>query len=354
MSVLDRLAKQQAARPQGGQGGRVKGIYHQWKEGKNSIRLAGDYTEVRTHFIAPAPKRSDRGLCISAAFQGDERIPQVVNCLNWDIALERPTKVKTCPICKLNAVARAVLNENPSEEEKKFFEALRQSSRASTTLKWNIIDRDDPFVLAVDDGNERKVLGYKIASVGMEAWGDIEGVFDQMGFDISDPEEGLDICVTKGHNGTRVEYSAAACIDKTTKPPSAKVTPLTAEEKQLVLHDLKLVCGKYVAENRIIDALHEDFRDLLDVNAAAADAEEPAGEDEVEEVAPKAAVSSRATTVAATKKPTAPATSSDEDEEAAAVRKAVEEEDDGLAQPSATIPIRKVTRTPVGRGTSGN
>jgi len=55
MSVLDRLTKQQASRPQGGQGGRVKGIFHQWKDGANHIRLAGDFVEVRTHFIAPSP-----------------------------------------------------------------------------------------------------------------------------------------------------------------------------------------------------------------------------------------------------------------------------------------------------------
>ena len=85
-------------------------------------------------------------MCGAVAFQGDDKIPQVINCSNWDIALERPKKEKTCPICKLNAVARAVLAEKPSEEEKKFFEALRAATRATSTLKWNIIDRDDPMV----------------------------------------------------------------------------------------------------------------------------------------------------------------------------------------------------------------
>ena len=289
MSVLDRLAKQQAARPQNNQGGRVKGIYHQWKEAKNIIRLAGDYTEVRTHFIAPAPKRSDRGLCIATAFQGDERLPQVVNCLNWDIALERPTKVKTCPICKLNAVARAVLNEKPSEEEKKFFEALRSSSRASTTLKWNIIDRDDPFVIVTDANKaESKVLGYKIASIGPEASADIFGIFKQVGYDINDPVKGVDIEVVKDSKGVRTTYSARAVISGT----SLKVTPLTKEEAALELHDLKVRCGKLVDADKLVDALHEDLREIINLNVdddkaeTSVDAEAEAGVAEVSAPAP--------------------------------------------------------------------
>jgi hypothetical protein len=281
----------------------------------------------------------------------------------------------------LHAIAQQVLNDQCTDDEKKLFEKLRRDTAPRTLLKWNIIDRDDPHVLAVDDGNERKVLGFKIASIGMEAWGDIEGVFDQMGFDISDVEDGLDICVTKGHNGTRTEYSAAACIDKSTKPPSAKVTPLTAEEKQLVRHDLKQVCGKYVDAKRIVDALHEDYRDLLEVNASEDDepAVEDAGPDEEAarkaaaaaaasaaspKVAPKAApVAPKAAPVAPKAAKAAPkvapaAVSAEEtpadDEEAAAATAAVAEDDgDGLAsQPS--IPIRKISRTPVGRGSVGN
>jgi len=36
------------------------------------------------------------------------------------------------------------------------------------------------------DGKEEKVKGYKIGSVGVELWKDIEGIFNQCGFDISD------------------------------------------------------------------------------------------------------------------------------------------------------------------------
>lgn len=264
MSVLERLAKVQAARPQGGNQSRMKGIFHQWKEGVNRIRLVGDFVEVRTHFIAPSPKRKDRGLCQAVAFQGDNKLPQVCNCLNWDIGMERPKKDKGCPVCKLNAVARAVLTEKPGEEEKKFFESLRAATRATSTLKWNILDRDDPFLISTDNGKEEKVLGYKIASIGPEAANDIFGIFKQVGYDINDPDRGIDIEVTKDSKGPRTTYSARAVIEGV----SLKVTPLTAEERKLELHDLKVRCGKLVDADKIMDAFHDDLRDILKVNVS--------------------------------------------------------------------------------------
>ena len=277
MSVLERLARVQAARPQGGAFAKIKGIYHQWKSGLNRIRLAGDFTEVRTHYIAPNPKRKDRGLCMSTAFQGEDKLPQVINCPNWDIALERPKKEKTCPICKLNAVARAVLAEKPSSEEKAFFENLRSSTRATSTLKWNVIDRDDPFVEVDNNGKIEKVLGYKISSVGPEAATDILGIFKQVGYDIQDPDKGIDIEVTRDDKGPRTTYSARAVIEGT----SLKVTPFSKEERALQLHDLKVRCGKQVAVDKIMDALHDDLRQILNVNVT--DGEEADVEAAVEE-----------------------------------------------------------------------
>jgi len=328
-NVLDKVRKLKAKRPQGGNGGRMQGIFHQWKDADNIIRLAGEFLEVKTHFIAPAPKRKERGLCRGDAFQGDDKLPQVINCLNWDIEKEEERSTKTCPICKLNAIAHAVLQGNPTDEEKEMFKKLRSDAGARTYLKWNIIDRDDPHVVMVDDGNESKVLGYKIATVGMEAWDDIEGIFDQMGFDITDPVDGIDINVTKGHNGQRVAYSAQACIDSTKKPPCAKVTPLSDEEKAMDAHNLKQVCGKQVDGQKVIDALHEDLRELLEVSI---EDEEP--EEQTESASDSAPAEEKA----------APAEESAEvsddtaadAEEAAAIEDAIEEDGDGLLDGTAS------------------
>jgi hypothetical protein len=227
MSTLEKVRRLKARRPQN-IGSRMRGIFHQWHDADNVIRLAGQFVEVRTHFVAPAPKRQDRGLCRPDAFKGDNSIPQVVNCPDWDTAKEEAKPDKTCPLCKLAVIARAILKDTTiTAEEKKFFDALRQAASAKANLKWNIIDRDDPTILLVDEqGNEKKVLGYKIANIGMEAWNDIEGIFEQCGFDISDPVKGVDIKVIKGHNGKRVVYSA----------------------------------------QKVLDALHEDLRDLYEAN----------------------------------------------------------------------------------------
>lgn len=272
LSTLEKVRRLKARRPQNNGGSRMRGIFHQWHDGDNTLRLAGQFVEVRTHFIAPAPKRQDRGLCRPDAFKGDDSLPQVVNCPDWDTAKEEAKPVKTCPLCKLASIAKAVLKDsNNTAEEKKFFDALRQAASAKANLKWNIIDRDDPNILLVDEqGNEKKVLGFKIANIGMEAWNDIEGIFEQCKIDISDPVKGVDIKVIKGHNGKRVVYSAQAILEGT----SLKVTPFTEEEAALQLHNLKELCGKSTDAHRIVDALHEDLRELYEANIDAEPVEE--------------------------------------------------------------------------------
>ena len=328
MGVLEKVKKLKSSRAQQGGGGRMQGIFHQWKDSDNIIRLVGEFLEVKTHFIAPAPKRKDRGLCRPDAFQGDDKLSPVINCLDWDVEKEETKSTKTCPICKINAVAHAIVKESPDntpeeKEEKKAFEKIRSDANPSARLKWNILDRDDPHVLEVTDGNEKKVLGFKIATVGMEAWDDIEGIFEQMGFDITSAEDGIDIKVTKGHNGTRVTYSAQAVIDASQKPPVAKVTPFTDEEKALRLHDLKVICSKQVDAQRIVDALHEDLRDMLDVDMSdgTSDATDTSAKDGQKAPAEKAPAAEE---------------QASSDKEGAAIEDAISEEDgDGLLDGTA-------------------
>jgi len=261
-NVLDKVRQFRANKTNSGHDHRVRGIFHQWKDGDNIIRLVGEFIEVRTHFIAPVKNRNDRGLCRDDAFEGDDALPQVINCPNWDIEMEKPRKQKTCPICVLNELAWAALKENPTPEEKKFLEDLRTASAPRRNVKWNIIDRADPFVIVTENGQERRVLGLKIATIGMEAYNDIEAIFEQCGFDITDPDAGIDIRVVKGFNGTRTIYTAQACVEGL----NLKQTPLTKEERALALHDLKAICGRAVNIDKLMDALHEDLRQLIEIN----------------------------------------------------------------------------------------
>jgi len=279
MERIKKLKERRASQQTQGTGG-LRNIFHQWKDGDNVVRFVDGFLEVRTHFIAPAPKRKDRGLCRQDAFgKGDDSLPQVINCLDWDPIAEKPTAEKTCPICKLAAIAKAIMQNNPTPEEQKFATELRQAAMARTNLKWNIIDRDDPYITLIDDGVEQRVHGYKIATIGMEAWKDIEGIFEQCNRDISDRKLGIDVKVTRGFNGTRTAYTAQAVLDGV----SLKVTPLTPEEEAMPLHDLKIICTKLVDAQKIVDGLHEDLLELYQLNTEGG-VEQKQEETETEEV----------------------------------------------------------------------
>ncbi len=104
-SVLDKVNKFKATGPRsGGNGPRLRGIFHQWKDGDNIIRLVGEFLEVRTHFVAPVVSRGERGLCMPSAFTGEGKLPQVLNCLDWDPKTEQEKAEKTCPICKFDVL----------------------------------------------------------------------------------------------------------------------------------------------------------------------------------------------------------------------------------------------------------
>ena len=317
MSVLDKIAKLKERAPKRNNS-RMSGIFHDYEDGDNILRLVGNFVEVSTHFIAPVPKRKERGLCQEDAFQGDNKIPKVINCLDWDLEKEEKRKVKVCPICKLNKISYKIMDEieeevggkdklddiDNAELKKQYdnYKALASLARARTYLKWNVIDRDNPEIkITSEDGKEEKKLGLKIATVGSEAWGDIEGIFDQCGIDITDPDDGIDICVKKGHNGARVAYSAQAVIEGT----GLKTTPFTAEERALEEHNILAICGKQTDAGLVLDGLHGDYRELLDLNdegaevaevAEVAAKEEPKVETKVEtkvEATPKKAVAEK-------------------------------------------------------------
>ena len=267
MGVLDKVRKFKNQRPKNEGRSKTKGIFHEWQDGPNDIRLVGEFLEAKTHFLASAKQRGERGMCMDDAFEKDNehRIMKVVNCPDWDINTEQAKGELTCPVCKLYRIASQALKEDPSPKEKQYFETLKQSARLRTNLKWNIFDRLNPDVTVIDEnGNESKQKGLKIATIGMEAWGDIEGIFEQCGFDITDPEEGVDIRVTKGNNGTRVSYSAQVILEG----KGLKVTPFDEEERSIVdaVHDLKVICGRETKAEDIRAGLHGDYRELLELN----------------------------------------------------------------------------------------
>jgi len=266
--MADLMDKIKNLRSRVGNGTRTstKGIFLSFEDGPNVLRLVGDFLEVKTHFISPVKGRKDRGLCVPDAFRGDDNLPPVVNCPDWNIDTESENAVKTYPFCKLNRMVRETLyGDSASEiadEDKKFLDLLQSQTRARTCLKWNVIDRKDPYVVEETPNGEKKVLGYKIATIGMEAWSDVEEIFNQLGFDITDEVKGVDINIIKGNNGARVAYQAQVVLAGMT----VANTPLTEEEKALTPHDLKKICGKVIEPDKLVAAMHEDLQQMLDVD----------------------------------------------------------------------------------------
>jgi hypothetical protein len=267
-------------------------IFLTFHDGDQEIRLVGEFLEVWTHYIAPAVKRGDRGLCQAKAFQGDKKIPVAINCLNWDIEHETflPEKDRHCPFCKLNDIARKTLKQKVNAEEKKFFEVLRQAAYPRQSLKWHLIDRENSYVLKVVDGKEEKVKGLKIGTISKDLWRDIEGVFDQCGIDLADPKDGIDLCITKTIVNGKTSYSGKAML--VGKPPTVKVTPLTPEELAFELYDLKAICGKMVDRDLLVDALHGDIREILELNASETEVPPEQAPEDAQPVPPPPAATS--------------------------------------------------------------
>ena len=268
MSNLDKVLKLRKSRVKFDRNKSTSGIFHNWKDGDNIIRLVGGFIQLKTHYIAPNIMKRLRGLCIKEAFQGEDRIPPVINCEDWDFEREAWNEEKTCPVCKLNRFLKKFLNSLTEEdekaltkEEKKEYEDAEQASVPRSVLKWNILNRDDPYITETTEDGEKKVLGYKIATIGMEAWDDIDGIFKQLDVDIADPQEGFDIKVIKGNNGVRTTYSASLIL----QGKEAKETPLTKEEQELQQHNLVKICTKLTDGKKIIDAFHSNLRDVFDV-----------------------------------------------------------------------------------------
>lgn len=262
-AFLEKVRRFNESRPKYTNRGRTTGIFHNWKDGENPMRFVQNFVETKTHFVAPSKrtKLQTGGLCIEDAFEGEESIPKVVNCADWDMENEEWREEKTCVICKLNRLAKKVLEHRDEldAETREKFEAVTAATYARTALKWNCINRDDPNVIKIDDdGNEEKVLGLKIANVGIEAWEDISGIIDNLGLDITDPDEGIDIIVVK-QKGARVSYSAKPVF----KGMTVKQTPLTEEERALEPHDILKLCGVQTDQDRVLDGLHEEYREML-------------------------------------------------------------------------------------------
>lgn len=264
--VLEKIRRLKANRPKGGTFSRHRGVFLSWEDGDTDTRLVGNFLEAHNHYIAPSNRIGLKGICRPDAFEGDGGLPKRISCFDWDITREEYKKVKTCASCRLASVARKMLKSSGLvEEERKAFDTIRAAASFRREYKWNVLHRADPYIIQVlDNGTEKRVLGLKIASFGTEAYKDIEGIFEQCGFDITHADDGIDIRVTKGNDGNRTVYSVQAILEGR----GLKVTPLTEEERLLQLHDLKFRCFQSCDMEKMVDAMYDNYREMMEVDDA--------------------------------------------------------------------------------------
>lgn len=268
MGVMDKMREFKSRPKFTGNNSKTMGIYHEWKSGKNTVRLVGEFIETKTHFIAPSAKLGAKGLCPESAFDkkpdGKSALQKVINCPDWDINKEEWKKEKTCPICQIHETTKLALKDNPTEEESVELKELSNATKPRSAFKWNIFYREDPYVTVTENGKDTKKIGLKIANFGSEVFTAVEAVFSQCKFDLSDADEGIDIEVEKV-DGKPVKYKAGACLEGR----GLKVTPLTEEERACKPYDLKQICGKQTDVDLLRKSLFEEYRLLLELNAPA-------------------------------------------------------------------------------------
>lgn len=247
-------------------GTRFKNQYLKWKDGDSRVRFVGIPFTVHSHFLSgyKSPVGGSQGLCVPEAFvPGAGGIGKSTCCLNWDVKDERSI-AGNCPICRINrAVSQAIKEGGISEEELKTLKTIQSMTRPSKELAWNVIDRDDPYIVKVDGNKEMKVRGYKIARLSGKVLTDVQGICEQLGMDISDANSGLDILVNKSAVKGKTSYSAKVDMEKL----SAKVTPLTDEEKEWRLNDLVTSFNRKVPQDLIIKWLRPEYKAWLDLGA---------------------------------------------------------------------------------------
>lgn len=253
--------------------GTTKDTYYKFKVGVNRIRVVGEMLEVRSHYLPGNAKRGIRGLCPQMAFEGDDKIMQMINCADWDVATETRKNTRTCPICQLHTLAsKAVSSGRLNNESLKFYNDIKHDCREMTSFKVNIIDRDDPLVTVIENGAEVKRPGFKIASLSYTVAKSIYELSARLKVGVDDPDRGIDLEVTRTDTNGTTSYKVTPVFEGM----SAKVTPLTAEERTFKLHDLKAIYGRDTDIVRVRGALHGDLQALLDKHypiAAAAPAQ---------------------------------------------------------------------------------
>lgn len=231
-------------------------IWFDWgNKEEHVVRLVGDFTWIRSHWIGESAFGKDIAILNASAFKGENKIPMNVACGNWEVESESEDPNGDCPICRLAKNADAILSKNGKdmdEADRNIIKSIRKKCAVKNTYLFKCIDRDNPYV---DDAKTKK--GYKIIKMPSDLLNAVVELSKKFGdISITSPDEGIDITIKreKGANGGVPKFTALPVMSGM----SVKQTPLTDEELQYHDLDLKKFAGKPVDKERFEEELVDD------------------------------------------------------------------------------------------------
>lgn len=242
---------------------KMDGIYHKFEDGNNFIRLVGPYLKLQTHFLAG--NGNMEGVCTKGSIASKE-VPAAINCPNWDIEEGRwlPRSEGTCPLCAMRQKLWEEYKEKEEgldEQEAKKFKDAMNKLKATESIKWNIIDRNNPNITIIEGESKKNVLGFKICNMGKTIYEGIHEFFLKRKADLADADNGIDFEIKKKTENKKVSYTVGPAMNEDF---TVKATPLTQEERELTLLDLKKICGKMPELDKIVENLVPQYKKVYD------------------------------------------------------------------------------------------
>jgi hypothetical protein len=239
------------------------------KAGKIVGRLVGDFHKIVTHDLAPNKSLPipTKGVAPEGSFgvrKGE--IPYRVKCDNFDEATE--SKVNgDCPWEKIHWRAHDMAKwEKKDQKLKNTLSAVANATKQNVKYYVNWIDRDDPtYIKKVKvDGKweEKKVKGNVILALPKKAFDSIMTLMASKKKDLSDPDNGYDIEISKSGTKQETTYTVSFVMDE---EMSAKKTPLTEEERKYpIWNPSEYLYDKYDFKE-IYPKLYQPFRDVYEI-----------------------------------------------------------------------------------------
>jgi len=235
-------------------------IWFNWGDDtKRTIRLVGDFKWSKTHWIGKSNFGPDVPLFAESVFKGENKLPNKVNCSNWNVDTET-NQDNGCVICRIAENANKYLQKqgkNLDEDTKKWLKDLQAKCTSKNAYYFLCIDRSDPYIA---EGEK----GFKIIQMSLElltAITELDKALETA--DICSDDEGIDIVIKreqalgKGGKG-RTKYSASPVFEKT----SVKQTPLTEEERSWNRIDLSKFLGKNPDDTQLVKLLKTNVKDV--------------------------------------------------------------------------------------------